>query len=214
MNVGGVIGAMMALVAQSPDTSLATLSRWLPGRYDTFAQATADSVQGTAYRHVRAVLAIVPVTITALEADARAFYLEQALDGQQAAPYRQRVIIVRVRNGVVSNELYRLASAADFVGFAGGRPLTMQELQRESGCDAQWERISAQAFRGVAGAAGQCASTLRGATHVESHFELRDGLFVTLDQGRDAAGAVRWGPPDGVEGHRFVRRVDSPPAPR
>lgn len=195
-----------SLLTQAPDSNLTLVARWLPGTYDTFAQAAADDSSGAAYRHVRAVLRVMPVAIEGLPDDARAFYLEQALAGQEAAPYRQRLIVLRTRDGVLMNELYRVTNAAALVGFDGRRALAMSAMEREPGCDAVWQRASAGAFTGAAGVAARCPSTLRGATHAVTHFALTSGTFTTLDQGVDDAGVVHWGPPNGVVGHVFVKR--------
>ncbi len=201
MNAGLLLATVHALT-QAPDSDLVRIAARLPGTYDTFAQAAADSAAGAAYRHVRAVLRIAPVVVHG--ADGPAFYLEQALAGEP--PYRQRVIVFAVRDGVVENALYRLREPATFVGFDGQRTLRRDELDREMGCDARWFARPDGSYAGNAGTTTHCASTLRGATHVVSAFVLTDSTFTTLDQGLDDAGAVRWGPPVGVEGHRFVRR--------
>jgi hypothetical protein len=203
-----IIAAMLlaASLAFSPVDDLSRIAAWLPGTYDTFAQAAADDSSAAKYRHVRAVLVITPVSLDGIPRDARAFYLEQSLAGQEGAPYRQRVIVLIRRDGATINELYRLVNPRPLVGFDGRRPLAMQDLQREPGCDARWERASELAFRGEAGAAGHCPSSLSGATHVISKFELTPDAFTTLDQGLDESGAVRWGPPAGVRGHIFVKR--------
>lgn len=209
MSAAVTLTVCLSLLVQAPDSDVAVVSRWLPGTYDTFAQAAAADSSGAAYRHVRAVLRIVRLTIDDGADDAAgapAFYLEQALAGQEGAPYRQRVIVLRWRDGALMNELHRLRDPSAFVGFDGGRSVRPEDLVREPGCDASWQRVSAHAFRGSAGGAGECRSTLRGATHVRSSFELTRHGFVTLDQGLDDAGAVRWGPPIGETGYRFVKR--------
>lgn len=201
---GALLLAAVWSLAQAPDSDLVRIAAWLPGTYDTFAQAAADSVAGAAYRHVRAVLRITPVVVDGVPADSRAFYLEQALAGE--APYRQRVIVLSAREGTVENALYRPREPATLVGFTGQRTLRVDELQRELGCDARWRRMPDGTYAGTAGTTTHCPSTLRGATHVESAFALAPTTFTTLDQGLDDAGVVKWGPPRGVEGHRFVRR--------
>lgn len=199
-------GLILSALAQAPDTSLGAIAGWLPGTYDTFAQAAADDSLGAAYRHVRAVLAVAPLTLQGIPSGSRAFYLEQALAGHESEPYRQRVIVLMRRDGAVVNELYRLRNPREVTGFDGRRSLRLLDLEREPGCDAYWERESAEAFRGTAGASGRCASALQGATHAVSSFRLTAGTFTTLDQGLDDTGAVRWGPPPGEQGYVFVKR--------
>ncbi len=202
-----ILAAALCLALRAaPDAELTTIAAWLPGTFDTFAQAAADESSGATYQHVRAVLTITPVALTTSEPEAFAFYLEQALEGQERAPYRQRVIVLRRRNGAIINELYRPRDARSLVGFRGVTPLSLDDFDRETGCDASWERASDSTFRGSAGVRDRCASTLRGATHARSTFALSRDVFVTLDQGLDDGGGVRWGPPLGVQGHVFVKR--------
>ena len=198
--------ALCLALRAAPDAELATIAAWLPGTYDTFAQASADESSSATYQHVRAVLTVTPVALTAPDPDAFAFYLEQALEGQEREPYRQRVIVLRRRNGTIINELYRPRDARSLVGFAGATPLSLGDFNREAGCDASWERASDSTFRGSAGMQERCPSTLRGATHARSTFALSQEFFVTLDQGLADDGAVHWGPPLGVQGHVFVKR--------
>lgn len=200
------LALLCSLQVPSTDADLARIARWLPGTYDTFAQAAADSARGTTYRHVRAVLTITPVELRGAPGAAKAFYLQQSLAGQEHAPYRQRVIVLRRVDGAIRNELYRVKDPPAFLDFDGRRAIDPVELAREFGCDAQWTRASDDAYRGVAGREGRCPSTLRGATHTVSAFELTRDRFTTLDQGLDDAGSVRWGPPTGETGHIFARR--------
>lgn len=191
--------------AQAPDPEIAVISTWLPGRYDTFAQAAADEARGSTYRHVRAVLAITPVAVDALPPGAAAFYLEQAMAGSEATPCRQRVIVLRRVNGAIINELYRVKNPSTLVGNAPST-LALSSLMREAGCDASWELAPDSTFRGIAGNDGHCPSTLNGATHAVSVFALTRETFTTLDRGLDDAGIGRWGPPAGEVGHVFVKR--------
>jgi hypothetical protein len=200
------LAGLLCLLAQAPDREMNRLARWLPGSYDTFAQATADSARGAAYRHVRAVLRIIPIAIQGMSGETRAYYLEQALDGQENAPYRQRVIVLRRIDGDIVSELYRVRDPAAFLAFDGRRVIEPTTLNREFGCDAKWMRVSDETYRGFVGREGRCPSTLRGATHTVSSFELTSQRFTTLDQGLDDAGVVRWGPPTGELGHIFVKR--------
>lgn len=200
------LAVLVSLAAQGPDQELAAIAAWLPGTYDTFAQAAADESGGTAYRHVRAVLRITPITLAGSAPGTRAFYLEQALADNERAPYRQRVIVVRRLDGALMNELYRLKQPQPWIGFDGRATISTSDLEREPGCDAYWTRASETAFRGSAGIRGRCPSTLRGASHAVSSFVLTEDKFTTLDQGIDDAGAVQWGPPAGDPGHIFVKR--------
>lgn len=203
-----LLTAAMALccMAQTPERDLSTIAEWLPGTYDTFAQASADAASNSVYKHVGAVLTITPITVDGIAAGARAFYIEQALAGKEAEPYRQRVIVLKAVDGAVSNELHRVKNPSALIHFDGRKTLALAALERESGCDARWTRESDATFAGSAGTTTRCPSTLRGATHAVSAFILTSNMFTTLDQGLDEAGTVRWGPPQGERGHVFVKR--------
>jgi hypothetical protein len=201
------------LPVEAPSTGDAELERaaaWMAGEFDTFAQVARDEAAGTAYRHVRAVLRVVPVTVDGLSGGGRAFYLEQALAESEDKPYRQRVVLLTRLDGRLVNRLYRLKRPEAFVG-AWREPKRLEalvpaELELDEGCDLLWTPAWPDRFAGVAGEGGTCRTQLRGATHVVSRVELRADGLTSLDQGFDAAGAHRWGPPPGTAGHVFARR--------
>jgi hypothetical protein len=192
------------------DAELERAAAWMAGEFDTFAQVARDEAAGTAYRHVRAVLRVVPVTVDGLSGGGRAFYLEQALAESEDKPYRQRVVLLTRLDGRLVNRLYRLKRPEAFVG-AWREPKRLEalvpaELELDEGCDLLWTPAWPDRFAGVAGEGGTCRTQLRGATHVVSRVELRADGLTSLDQGFDDAGAHRWGPPPGTAGHAFVRR--------
>jgi hypothetical protein len=208
-----LLGASLSLASaqrpasQAVDADLDTIAGWLPGIYDTFGQADADAAAGTAYRHVRAVLTIVPIALAGAPAAARAFYLEQALAEDIAKPYRQRVLVLKRAGGEIANEIYRITNAVSFVGATRLAALRWTDLVLEAGCEAHWTRASSIAFTGSAGANGACQTTVQGATHVVSTFELTPTTLTSLDRGLDDSGAQRFGPPEAVMGHVFRKRA-------
>jgi len=196
--------------ARDDDADLARVAAWMAGEFDTFAQVARDAAAGAAYKHVGAVLRVVPVAGAGLPGPGQAFYLEQALAESEDKPYRQRVVLLTRLDGRLVNRLYRLKQPEAFVG-AWREParlagLAREELQLDEGCDLFWTRASDTRFTGVAGEAGTCRTALRGATHVTSKVELTADSITSLDQGFDDAGAHRWGPPPGAAGHAFSRR--------
>ncbi|MDX2151309.1 MAG: chromophore lyase CpcT/CpeT [Bryobacteraceae bacterium] len=188
------------------DDPLTAVTEWLPGMYDTFEHAAQDEARATAYRHVRAVLKIVRLPEMAGKP---AFYLEQAMAGAEAQPYRQRVLMLEQTGaGAVTVWDYRIAEPKDLVGGATEqlKALTMERLSREGGCEMVFIRADREIFKGSAGAGRSCKSSLRGATHVISYSELTPRTLTSLDQGFDDTGAHKWGPPPGVIGHIFRKR--------
>ena len=193
-------------------------ARWLPGSYDTFRQAGDDEARGTPYRHVRAVLTIVALDGESLGfAGKPVFYLEQALDGQLAQPYRQRVLVLDAgTSGAATLWDYRIANPADLVSATPEklRALTHERLSREAGCELTWVRVDRELYKGSAGAGGSCHTEVRGATHVFSYSELTPGTLTSLDQGFDDSASHRWGPPPGVIGHIFRKRAEAAKDPQ
>jgi len=119
--------------------------------YDTFRQAGDDEARGTPYRHVRAVLTIVALDGESLGfAGKPVFYLEQALDGQLAQPYRQRVLVLDAgTSGAATLWDYRIANPADLVSATPEklRALTHERLSREAGCELTWVRWTGNSTR-------------------------------------------------------------------
>jgi hypothetical protein len=208
--VGAAVPPDAPSAARAEDADLVRVATWMAGEFDTFAQVASDEAAGAAYKHVRAVLRVVPVTLAGLSEAGRAFYLEQALAEAEDKPYRQRIVLVTRRAGRLVNRLYRLKRPEALVG-AWRDPsrlaaLAADELELDEGCDLVWTRADDGRFDGVAGAAGSCRTAVRGATHVVSRVELTAEAITSLDQGQDDAGAHKWGPPPGTPGHVFVRR--------
>jgi hypothetical protein len=204
---------LLLLLSISAPSTLAEefddLARWLPGRYDTFAQAAADESANSGYRHVRAELRILRLADGAIgmEASQAVFYLEQSLAGQP--PYRQRILVL-ARDAVGIAELldYKILDPGDVAGadLKTIEGLSPSRLARESGCEVRWIRVDTHLFKGSAGASRSCRSALRGATHVISYSELTPTTLTSLDQGFDDSGAHKWGPPPGVVGHIFRKQ--------
>lgn len=203
---------LLAAPARAGDDDLARVAEWMAGDFDTFAQVARDEAEGAAYRHVRAVLRVVPASVASLPG--RVFYLEQALADAEDRPYRQRIVLLTRHDGRLVNRLYRMKRPEAYVG-AWRDPKRLDalgpaELDLDEGCDLVWTRAGDASFAGVAGEGRTCRTALRGATHVVSRVELTAGGITSLDQGFDDTGAHRWGPPPGAAGHVFARRPAGP----
>lgn len=175
---------------------------WLPGVYRTDQQAAEDEAAQRGYRHVRARLRIVRLPASSLiGGGSPAFYLEQALAGQEDKPYRQRIVVFEA--GVLKD--FRITDAQDLVGASAETvgKVDPARLVRELGCEVSWQRVDGGLYKGSAGAGRSCKSSLRGATHVISYSELTPNTLTSLDQGFEDAGGHKWGPPPGVIGHIF-----------
>ncbi|MEW6336319.1 MAG: chromophore lyase CpcT/CpeT [Acidobacteriota bacterium] len=198
--------------AAAPDADLERVAAWMTGSFDTFGQVERDTAQGEAYVHLRAVMRVVPVEVAGLSGPgARTFYVEQAAADSEATPYRQRVLMLTRRDGVLVNRVFKLVAPERMVGaWVGGERLSglaRKDLALEEGCDLVWTRIDDGLYTGLAGLHGQCRSSWRGGAYAVSQVLLRPDELISLDQGFDASGVQVWGPKPGIVGHRFVRRT-------
>jgi CpeT protein len=221
---GGFAGPVV-LVAQNKSAQKAsrakngsqvkTMVRWMTGSFDTFQQVDRDEEENAAYRHIRALLHVMPVEITGLGEGTAALYVENAAAETRHKPYRQRVyLLTEAADGKISVEIYKIKNQ-DAVVNAYKNPqvlknLTLDGMMKEPGCDMIFERVKADLFRGSGGGQKTCRTTLRGATHTVSNTELTPSMIINLDQGFDDAGAHKWGPPTGTIGHIFIKRALSP----
>ncbi len=209
-----LLGSLVACVStpRSLDSELDTLASWMTGSFDTFAQVEKDErEQGqTSYRHIRAVMHIVPVAIPGLAVDgARTFYVEQAAASALDKPYRQRVYLLTRKDGRLVNRIYKFKDAAPFSG-AFSDPARLASLKPElltleEGCDVFWTASSPDLYKGSTGE-NSCRSSWRGGSHAVSRIEMTPASITSLDQGFDDEGNQKWGPPAGEEGHIFVKR--------
>lgn len=195
------------------DAELELLAQWMTGEFDTFAQVAADETAKTTYKHDRVVLKIVPVKIKGFhdQDGSKTFYFEQAQAATEDKPYRQGIYLLTRVNGQIINRSHRLKDAAKFTGAYANpkllRAITPEMITAVEGCDITFTKASDTLYRGVMGEARTCKISSRGATHLVSHGELTPTATITLDQGRDDTGAHKWGPPAGVPGHIFIKRV-------
>jgi hypothetical protein len=211
--VSTLVAVGQAPIAAPRDTDLETLAQWLTGEYTTSEQAESDRRANAAYRHDDVVLLIVPASVPGLPvpADARLLYLEQAVKGGEAAPYRQRVLAVfRAVDGALTTRTYRIVSPGDLAGAARDRArlerLRADRLAPEPGCDVTWTKADQTLYVGAGGRDRRCASASRGATYVTTQSSVTGDALIALDQGFDASGSQKWGPPPGVVGHVFRKR--------
>lgn len=193
----------------SKDKDLRRLAAWMTGSFDTFAQVNADEEADAKYRHIRATLQVVPVKINRLT-DALALYIENAAAETRTKPYRQRIYVLKKRNGGIIIEIHKISKPEDFTG-AHKNPklleaLTLERLTHEPGCDMTFREINSKLYKGATGADKSCQSTLRGATYTVSNTEITPMQITNLDQGFDDAGVHKWGPPPGTIGHIFLKR--------
>lgn len=207
-----------AAPAPAPDAELLQLAGWMTGTFDTFAQVDRDEKAKSPYKHLRAVMHVVPAELPELSGPSagKLFYVEQAAADALDRPYRQRLYLLFRRDGVLVNRVFRLRDPAPLVGAASDpsklKRLTADGALAEEGCDLVWARVDGARYQGTAGLGGTCPTAWRGATKAVSVVQMTPDSITSLDLGFDDAGAQKWGPPPGNVGHVFVRRGKSSPA--
>lgn len=218
--VAAFLAGGQAPMPASRDAELETLSAWLVGEYTTSEQAESDRRLNAAYQHDDVSLQIVPMSVPDLDVPrgARQFYLEQALKGREASPYRQRVLaLFRTAGGVLTTRTYRISRSADLVGAARHRAtlngLRADRLASEPGCDVTWTRVDQFLYVGAGGRGRSCGTTSRGATYVTTQSSVTAHTLIALDRGFDGHDSQQWGPPQGVVGYIFRKPRDSSRVP-
>lgn len=192
------------------DKEVRDLGKWMTGNWDTFAQVEEDEATDTKYKHIRALLHVVPITISELK-DGLTFYVENQDSASRPRPYRQRIYWLFRQNGKIILRIFRIKDDKDFIN-AHKNPsvlkiLTFDRLTAEEGCDLTYEKVNKNLYKGSNGMSKTCKSTLRGATWTHSESEISPDKWVNLDQGFDDANNHKWGPPPGTVGHIFRRRT-------
>lgn len=198
-------------LGQKKDEELKKLADWMAGSWDTFKQADEDEEEDAPYKHVRAILHVIPIEIPELAEKGFVFYVENQLAEERKRPYRQRVYwLFRADDGRITLRIFKISNEKDFVN-AHKNPqalqsLTFERLSVEEGCDLIYEKINDELYRGRLLKDRACKSKFRGATYVHSESELSPNRWMNLDQGFDDEGNHRWGPPPGTVGHIFLKR--------
>lgn len=205
----GIFLLAAGLQAQPKDRDLSDLAKWMTGSFDTFTQVDADEEADAKYRHIRALLHVVPIKVSGID-NVHAFYVENQAAETRTKPYRQRVYLLSRVGGKITLEVFRIRADTELIN-AHSDPqrlamITRDRLTKEEGCDLTYDRVDKNTFKGSNFGNKSCKSTLRGATHTNSESIVTPTQWTNLDQGFDDAGVHKWGPPPGVIGHIFVKR--------
>ncbi len=190
------------------DSEINLLGKWITGSWDTFAQVEQDEENDTKYKHIRALLHVVPVSINELK-DGLAFYVENQDSANRPRPYRQRIYYLFRQNGKIILRIFRIKDDKDFINAHKNpstlKTLTFDRLTAEEGCDLTYEKVNKNLFKGKTTGGKSCKSTLRGATWTHSDSEISADKWTNLDQGFDDVDNHKWEPPPGTVGHIFRR---------
>lgn len=205
------------LLPLTKDDELALLASWLSGDFNCLRQVEEEKRQAQEknqppVRRARVFMHISPAQIEGLSDYGYCFYLEQAVEGSEEAPYRQKVYLVsRDKAGRALNRIFDIKDAAQFIG-AWKEPALLQGLKADrlkqvSGCDVFWTRIDENRFSGEAGCGGTCRTNYGGATHITVQIEMSQDLLKTLDQGFNDEGTLIFGPSAEEGSYEFRRQA-------
>jgi hypothetical protein len=185
--LGSVSGGGMA-GGEALDSELAILGEWLTGSFSSREQAAADP----AFHDVRLSME----RIWPERTDGYWLYVEQAIAGHEARPYRQRVYhLTRHSPDSLRSEVYTLPGAERFIGgFAARESSTIipDSLELRAGCAIFLVRKDAESFTGST-QGPDCASTLRGAAYATSEVVVTEETLASWDRGFDVDGEQVWG---------------------
>jgi hypothetical protein len=185
--------------AAATPADLERLAGWLSGSFSSEAQSRRD----TSFRDVR--LKIAPIWRN--RGDGPWLYVEQAIAGAEARPYRQRIYRLAIgSDGRLESAIYALPAPLRFVGAWRdstllGR-LSPDSLTARTGCSVYLRWDPSGKFTGGTEGNG-CPSDLRGAAYATSEVDVRQDRMITLDRGYDASGTQVWGSEKG--GYEFMR---------
>lgn len=189
-----------AVMVQAP---LDELAACLTGSFSSAAQAAADST----YHDIRLHMA----RVWHERSDGIWLYVEQAMAGRRAKPYRQRVYrLTESGDGSFESAVFLLPDPLRFAG-AWRRPgmlngLTPDSLTPRTGCSIRMVRTGPFSFSGGTTGRG-CPSELRGAAYATSEVSMSAGRMVTWDRGFDSTGTQVWG---AVTGGYVFDRISEP----
>lgn len=171
----------------------------MSGSFSNEIQAFRD----TNYSHVN--LMIKPIWFH--RTDGYWFYVEQALAGNMAKPYRQRVYhLYQLNDTYIENRIYTIKEPARFVGeYAKALPLenlSPDSLEKKAGCDVRFVKTSKDHFTGNTDGRN-CISSMKGATYTSSEVSIIPDLIISWDRGFDQNNKQVWGPESG--GYLFAK---------
>ncbi|PSP16263.1 MAG: chorismate-binding protein [Cyanobacteria bacterium QS_8_64_29] len=182
-------------------TDTATLARWMAADFSNQAQAFKNP---PFFAHIRVCMRPLPAGLL----PGTSFLVEQAYHYMLHQPYRLRVLNLIATDGHIEIENYAIRDPESLHGAARDRQrlaeLTPERLQKLEGCNMQVE-WTGRSFRGTIEPGKACRINRKGQqTYLDSHFEIDEREFISLDRGRDPETDERvWGAAAGP--FRFVR---------
>ena len=146
------------------------------------------------YAHIRVCIRPLPPSFLA----GPSLFLEQAYDFMLNAPYRLRVFELKVVEGHIELENYKVKDPEQFYGGARDpqrlQNLTPEHLEKLPGCDmvVEW---TGNSFKGVVKPGKNCLVVRQGkTTYLDNSFEIDEHKLISIDRGLDpATDELVWG---------------------
>ncbi len=175
------------------------VASWMTGSFSSEEQAKAD----TNYFDIRLEM----VRIWKARTDGWWLYVEQAVAGSEARPYRQRVYhLTGQQDGSIRSDVFSVPDPLRFAGdwrkSAPLATLTPDSLEARKGCAVILRKAPDTAFEGGT-VDKECASDLRRAAYAISEVRVTPDGLATWDRGYDKNGKQVWGATQG--GYVFKR---------
>jgi len=186
---------------QNKDVALLELKDIMAGTFNSEAQSKND----TSYFNI----SLIMTPIWEGRTDGQWLYVEQAVAGNLASPYRQRVYRLRhPQTNIFTSDIYTIKNALSFAGAqtdtAKMNQLLFETIELKDGCTVTLTK-NGTTYQGGTDSA-KCPSELRGATYATTKITLKTRELISWDQGFNAANVQVWGATKG--GYIFVKQGD------
>lgn len=187
-----LIFALIISTCQKPspliDPQMQILTSWMTGSFSSQKQAEANSN----YYDIRLEM----VQIWRDRTDGVWLYIEQAADGFQDKPYRQRIYKLRkTKDGKFESSVFKFDDPMRFVGaWKNENPLgdlTPDSLTEREGCSILLELVDSVFVGSTLGK--NCSSDWGEASYVTSEVWIQENVLTTWDRGYDSTDTQVWG---------------------
>ncbi len=181
------------------DKDVKKLYSMMQGFYSSVAQSKAD----TSYFNI--LLKMKPMWTE--KKNEYWLYVEQAMEGSEDKPYRQRVYQLQLLNDTtITSTVYTIKDGEKYYGeYKKDKPLanmTIANLEVRKGCVINIYKTKKNKFTGTTHA-NDCESNLRGASYATTVVKIKKKQLVSWDRGYDKDGKQVWGAVKG--GYEFVK---------
>ena len=185
--------------ANAQSSSLKKLSRWMAGSFSSYEQHMSDSDN---YYHIK--LDIIPIWTS--RRDGFWFYVEQAVDGRENRPYRQRAYhLWENKWGEYVSSIYKFDKPLRFTGNwqKFDEKMTPQDCTRKDGCDVILN-FDYDEYCFVGGTkVGTCRSKRGGSAYATAEVKIYKHELYSWDRGWNDQDEYVWGAENA--GYIFLR---------